>query len=88
LVQIRSQLTSCGLWRRCPPVPRATSPAMMIVFAPLSGRAVARFGARLPMVGGGLAILSSGLMLTGVTRARPAGGQWPLRGSSWRCSAT
>ncbi|HEY2571767.1 MAG TPA: MFS transporter [Solirubrobacteraceae bacterium] len=42
--------------------------AMMIVFSPLSGRAVGRFGARPSMVAGGLAVLASGLMLTGVTR--------------------
>ena len=41
--------------------------AMMIVFAPLSGRLVARVGARLPMVAGGIAVLISGLMLTGLT---------------------
>ena len=38
--------------------------AMMIVFAPVSGRLVSNFGARLPMVAGGLAVLASGLMLT------------------------
>jgi EmrB/QacA subfamily drug resistance transporter len=37
---------------------------MMIVFAPVSGRLVANFGARVPMVVGGVAILASGLMLT------------------------
>jgi MFS family permease len=40
---------------------------MMIVFAPLSGRMVAHLGARLPMVAGGLAVMVSGLMLTGLT---------------------
>jgi EmrB/QacA subfamily drug resistance transporter len=40
--------------------------AMMIVFAPVSGRLVGRFGSRLPMVAGGLAVLASGLMLTGL----------------------
>ncbi|MGD9735327.1 MAG: MFS transporter [Solirubrobacterales bacterium] len=40
--------------------------ATMIVFAPLSGRMVARLGARPPMVAGGLAVLASGLMLTGL----------------------
>jgi EmrB/QacA subfamily drug resistance transporter len=38
--------------------------AMMIVFAPVSGRLVGRFGPRPPMVIGGLAVLVSGLMLT------------------------
>jgi EmrB/QacA subfamily drug resistance transporter len=38
--------------------------AMMIVFAPVSGRLVARFGARLPMVAGGIATAISGLLLT------------------------
>jgi EmrB/QacA subfamily drug resistance transporter len=41
--------------------------AMMIVFAPISGRLVGRFGSRAPMVAGGLAVLASGLMLTGLT---------------------
>jgi MFS family permease len=40
--------------------------AMMIVFAPLAGRLVGRFGARPPMVAGGVAVLVSGLMLTGI----------------------
>jgi EmrB/QacA subfamily drug resistance transporter len=40
--------------------------AMMIVFAPVSGSLVGRFGARPPMVVGGLAVLVSGLMLTGL----------------------
>ena len=44
-------------------LPTAT---MMIVFAPLSGRLVGRFGARPSMVAGGLAVLASGLMLTGL----------------------
>jgi MFS family permease len=44
-------------------LPTAT---MMIVFAPLSGRLVGRFGARPSMVAGGLAVLTSGLMLTGL----------------------
>jgi EmrB/QacA subfamily drug resistance transporter len=39
---------------------------MMIVFAPLSGRMVGRFGARPSMVAGGLAVMISGLMLTGL----------------------
>jgi EmrB/QacA subfamily drug resistance transporter len=40
--------------------------AMMIVFAPLSGRLDGRFGARPSMVAGGLAVMASGLMLTGL----------------------
>jgi EmrB/QacA subfamily drug resistance transporter len=44
-------------------LPMAT---MMIVFAPISGRLVGRFGARPSMVAGGLAVLVSGLMLTGI----------------------
>jgi MFS family permease len=40
--------------------------AMMIVFAPLSGRLTGRVGARPSMVAGGLAVLASGLMLTGL----------------------
>ncbi|HEY0632267.1 MAG TPA: MFS transporter [Thermoleophilaceae bacterium] len=39
---------------------------MVIVFAPVSGRMVGRFGARPSMVAGGLAVLASGLMLTGL----------------------
>jgi EmrB/QacA subfamily drug resistance transporter len=42
--------------------------AMMIVFAPISGRLVGRFGARPSMLTGGLAVLASGLMLTGLAR--------------------
>jgi EmrB/QacA subfamily drug resistance transporter len=38
--------------------------AMMIVFAPVSGRLVSNFGARPSMVVGGLAVIASGLMLT------------------------
>jgi EmrB/QacA subfamily drug resistance transporter len=45
-------------------LPTAT---MMIVFAPLSGRLVGRFGARPSMLTGGLAVLASGLMLTGLS---------------------
>jgi MFS family permease len=45
--------------------------AMMIVFAPLSGRLVARFGARPSMVAGGLAVMVSGLLLTGLARGTP-----------------
>jgi EmrB/QacA subfamily drug resistance transporter len=44
-------------------LPTAT---MMIVFAPLSGRLVARFGPRPSMVVGGVAVLVGGLMLTGL----------------------
>jgi EmrB/QacA subfamily drug resistance transporter len=44
-------------------LPTAT---MMTVFAPVSGRLVGRFGARPSMVAGGLAVLASGLMLTGL----------------------
>ncbi|HEY7620780.1 MAG TPA: MFS transporter [Solirubrobacteraceae bacterium] len=40
--------------------------AMMIVFSPVSGRLVGRFGSRPSMVAGGLAVLASGLMLTGL----------------------
>jgi EmrB/QacA subfamily drug resistance transporter len=40
--------------------------AMMIVFAPLSGRLVGSYGARPSMLAGGLAVLASGLMLTGL----------------------
>jgi len=47
--------------------------AMMIVFAPVSGRLVGRFGARAPMVAGGVAVLASGLMLTGIAPATPTG---------------
>jgi hypothetical protein len=45
-------------------LPTAT---MLIVFAPVSGRMVGRYGARPSMVAGGLAVLASGLMLTGVS---------------------
>jgi EmrB/QacA subfamily drug resistance transporter len=40
--------------------------AMMIVFAPLSGRMVGRYGARPSMVAGGVAVMLSGLALTGL----------------------
>ncbi|HEY1275717.1 MAG TPA: MFS transporter [Thermoleophilaceae bacterium] len=43
--------------------------AMMIVFAPVSGRLVGRFGARPSIVAGGLAVLAGGLMLTGLAPA-------------------
>jgi EmrB/QacA subfamily drug resistance transporter len=45
-------------------LPTAT---MLIVFAPVSGRLVGRFGARPSMVTGGLAVLAGGLMLTRLT---------------------
>jgi MFS family permease len=38
--------------------------AAIIVFAPISGRLTGRFGARPSMVGGGLLVMASGLMLT------------------------
>jgi EmrB/QacA subfamily drug resistance transporter len=44
-------------------LPTAT---MMIVFAPISGRLTGRFGARPSMLTGGMAVLASGLMLTGL----------------------
>jgi EmrB/QacA subfamily drug resistance transporter len=44
-------------------LPTAT---MMVVFAPLSGRLVGRFGARPSTLAGGVAVLTSGLMLTGL----------------------
>jgi MFS family permease len=37
---------------------------VMVVFAPISGRMVGRFGSRPSLVGGGLAVLVSALMLT------------------------
>jgi EmrB/QacA subfamily drug resistance transporter len=45
--------------------------AMMIVFAPISGRLTARFGARPSMVTGGLAVMASGLMLTALAPGTP-----------------
>jgi len=45
--------------------------AMMIVFAPLSGRLVGRSGSRPSMVAGGVAVLISGLMLTGLAPDTP-----------------
>jgi EmrB/QacA subfamily drug resistance transporter len=39
---------------------------MLIVFAPVSGRLVGRFGARPSIVAGGTALLASGLLLTGL----------------------
>ena len=49
-------------------LPTAT---MLIVFAPLSGRLTGRAGARLPMVAGGLAVLTSGLLLTSLDPNTP-----------------
>jgi EmrB/QacA subfamily drug resistance transporter len=46
--------------------------AMILVFAPLSGRLVAARGPRVPMVAAGLAIAASGIMLTRLTRTTPA----------------
>jgi EmrB/QacA subfamily drug resistance transporter len=45
--------------------------AMMIVFAPISGRLTGRFGARPSMLTGGLAVMASGLMLTGLAPGTP-----------------
>jgi EmrB/QacA subfamily drug resistance transporter len=45
--------------------------AMVIVFAPVSGRLVGRFGARPSMLAGGLAVMSSGLMLTSLRADTP-----------------
>jgi EmrB/QacA subfamily drug resistance transporter len=45
--------------------------AMMIVFAPVSGRLTGRFGARPAMCAGGLAVMASGLMLTGLAPGTP-----------------
>jgi EmrB/QacA subfamily drug resistance transporter len=50
-------------------LPTAT---MMIIFAPVSGRLVGRFGARPSLVAGGLAVMASGLMLTGLAPDSPA----------------
>jgi MFS family permease len=49
-------------------LPTAT---MMIVVAPISWRLVGRFGGRPSMVAGGLAVLASGLMLTGLAPDTP-----------------
>jgi MFS family permease len=40
---------------------------LMMVVSPLCGRAVGRWGARWPLVGGSLAVMASALILTGVT---------------------
>jgi EmrB/QacA subfamily drug resistance transporter len=40
---------------------------MLIVFAPISGRLVGRFGARPSLLAGGLTVMASGLMLTTLT---------------------
>jgi EmrB/QacA subfamily drug resistance transporter len=45
--------------------------AMMIVFAPVSGYLTGRFGARPAMCAGGLAVMASGLMLTGLAPGTP-----------------
>jgi MFS family permease len=45
--------------------------AMMIVFAPISGHLTGRFGARPSMCAGGLAVMASGLMLTGLAPRTP-----------------
>ena len=45
--------------------------AMMTVVAPLSGRLVGRFGARPSMLAGGLVVMVSGLMLTGLAPDTP-----------------
>jgi EmrB/QacA subfamily drug resistance transporter len=44
---------------------------MLLVFSPVSGRMVARFGARPSMVGGGAAMTIGALMLTGLTPTTP-----------------
>jgi EmrB/QacA subfamily drug resistance transporter len=49
-------------------LPAATT---MIVFAPLSGRMVGRYGARPSMLAGGVAVLASALMLTGLAPDTP-----------------
>jgi EmrB/QacA subfamily drug resistance transporter len=49
-------------------LPMAT---LMTVVAPISGRLVGRFGARPSMVAGGLGVLASGLMLTGLAADTP-----------------
>ena len=45
--------------------------AMMTIVAPLSGRLVGRFGARPSMLAGGLVVMVSGLMLTGLAPDTP-----------------
>ncbi len=45
--------------------------AMMLVVAPLSGRVVAARGPRLPLIGGSLGVIASGLVLTGLTASTP-----------------
>jgi len=52
-------------------LPMAT---MMIVFAPVSGRLVGRFGARPSVVVGGTAVLASGLLMTGLAADTPIPG--------------
>jgi EmrB/QacA subfamily drug resistance transporter len=46
--------------------------AMMIIFAPISGRLTSRFGARPSMLAGGLGVMASGLMLTRLESTTPA----------------
>jgi len=46
--------------------------AMTIVFAPLSGRIVGARGPRLPLIVAGIAIMASGIMLTGLTATTSA----------------
>ncbi|MFC6598126.1 DHA2 family efflux MFS transporter permease subunit [Kitasatospora paranensis] len=53
-----------GLWT----LPMALA---MLVFAPLSGRIVGRQGPRLPLVGAGVALAASGLLLTRLTAGTP-----------------
>jgi EmrB/QacA subfamily drug resistance transporter len=45
--------------------------AMTIVFAPMSGRIVGARGPRLPLIVAGVAIMASGIMLTGLTVTTP-----------------
>ena len=47
--------------------------AAMIVFSPLSGRLVGRFGGRPSMLAGGIAVLASGLLLTTLTPSTSVG---------------
>ena len=54
-----------GLWT----LPMAL---LMLVAAPVSGRLVGRIGPRLPLVGAGLCLAASGLLLTRITATSPA----------------
>jgi EmrB/QacA subfamily drug resistance transporter len=47
--------------------------AMILVFAPISGRIVGHRGARLPMVAAAFALLAGALMLTGISASTPYG---------------